>query len=179
MPGRLLSIRMASDLLRLAPRDEAGDLRVVVESPRGSRAKLKWDPALGVFTLSRPLPLGFVYPFDWGFVPGTHAADGDPLDAMILSAAGTHPGVVVPCRPLAVLCVEQNAKEGGRQRNDRLIVVPVADEAAPGDVPPRVRTELETFFGAVAKLARKDVAILGWGSVRDAEALVERSRGRS
>jgi inorganic pyrophosphatase len=168
-----------ADLLQLAPHDDGGMLRVVVESPQGSRAKLKYDPAVGVFTFSRALPLGLVYPYDWGFVPGTRAADGDPVDAMIVSAAGTQPGVVVACRPLAVLYVEQNAKDGGRERNDRLIVVPVADARAPGDVTPRVRDELETFFRAVTALTKKDIRVLGWCDAREAEALVERSRGRT
>ena len=68
-----------SDLARLSARDDAGALRVIVESPAGSRVKLKYEPDLGAFTVSRPLVLGVVYPFDWGFVPGTHGPDGDPL----------------------------------------------------------------------------------------------------
>ena len=43
-------------------------IHVVIESPRGSTPKFKYDPELGVMTLARPLPLGLVYPYDWGFV---------------------------------------------------------------------------------------------------------------
>jgi inorganic pyrophosphatase len=49
----------------------------VIESPAGARVKLKYAPDLGGFILSRPLVLGVTYPFDWGFVPGTRAPDGD------------------------------------------------------------------------------------------------------
>jgi inorganic pyrophosphatase len=164
---------VAADLLKLPPRDDAGVLRVVVESPRGSRAKLKYEPRLGAFAFSRPLPLGLVYPYDWGFVPGTRAADGDPVDAMVYCDAGTQPGVIVACRPIALLCVEQDGRDGGRQRNDRLIVVPAADPRAPDDLAPRVRTELEKFFRAAAK---QEIEILGWSTARDADALIERSR---
>ena len=70
--------------------------RVVVESPRGSNAKLKFDPELEAMSLSRPLTYGLTYPFDWGFVPGTRASDGDPLDAMLMWDSATYPGVVIP-----------------------------------------------------------------------------------
>lgn len=166
---------MSTDLLALPARDGSGHLRVVVESPRGSRVKLKYAPELRSFCLSRPLVLGVSYPFDWGFVPGTQASDGDPVDAMVLFDAGSFPGVVIPCRPLAVLEVEQNAKKGGRERNDRLIVEPVA---ARRSVPftPRVREELEAFFVSVTLFEQKDIKVRGWGSAEDAESLVDRSR---
>jgi inorganic pyrophosphatase len=105
--------------------DDGKAFRVVVESPRGSSVKLKYDRELGVMTLSRPLPTGVVYPHDWGFVPGTSASDGDPVDALIVSDGGTAPGVVVTCRPLGVLEVDQKKRTGGgRERNDRIIAVP-------------------------------------------------------
>ena len=74
---------MAHDLTKLETYDDQGSLRVVVESPRGSSLKLDFDPKLRLFTISRELPLGVAYPFDWGFIPGTRGDDGDPLDAMV------------------------------------------------------------------------------------------------
>ncbi len=159
----------------LPSRDASGAFRVVVESPRGSRVKLKYDPELAAFTLSRPLVLGVAYPFDWGFVPGTRAPDGDPLDAMVLLDAPTFPGVVIPCRALALLCIEQNAKQGGgRQRNDRVIAAPVKAPRLADEVPPRVRQELEAFFVSATLFEQKDVRIVGWSSAAEAEALVDR-----
>src|SRR5678815_1652245 len=82
-------------------------LHVVVEAPRGSLLKMKYEPDLEVSSWGHPLPPGLEYPYDWGFVPSTLADDGDPLDALVLSEVASHPGVVIPCRPFAVLQLEQ------------------------------------------------------------------------
>jgi inorganic pyrophosphatase len=107
-------------LIELPALREDGAVNVVVESPRGSSAKFKYEG--GVFMLWRPLPAGLVYPHDWGFIPSTRMADGDPLDAMVLWEGVSYPGVVIPCRLIGVLRVEQNRKSSpGRERNDRVI----------------------------------------------------------
>ena len=124
------------DLVSLPARTREGVL-VVVETPAGARVKLKLDPELGHISISRPLPLGLHYPFDWGFVPSTKAEDGDPLDAMLYGIGPGLAGAVVPARLLGVLKVEQNRKQGpGRERNDRLFLAPVTPGPAgePADV---------------------------------------------
>jgi inorganic pyrophosphatase len=95
----------------------------VVETPRGSRVKLEFDPKLGAFTLAKPLFAGLTYPYDWGFIPSTQADDGDPLDVLIIHDAATYPGLVLRCTPVGVLEVEQSSK-GKKERNDRVFVVP-------------------------------------------------------
>ncbi len=93
----------------------ADDNRVyaVVETPRGSHAKLEFDPKLGAFTLAKPLLTGLTYPYDWGFIPSTKAEDGDPLDVLIIHDAGTYPGLVLKCRPIGVLEVVQSSRGQG------------------------------------------------------------------
>src|SRR5262245_45986461 len=158
-----------------------GRLHVIVESPAGATAKLKWDPELGLFVLSRPLPLGLYYPHDWGFVPGTRAADGDPLDALVLAEGTSYPGLLLPSRPLGVVRLEQNRKSGqGRERNDRVVAVAAAGARQAGtrrqeDLPARVREEIEQFFLNAVFFEHKDAAILGWGGPDDAWELVRAS----
>jgi inorganic pyrophosphatase len=158
-----------------------GILNVVVESPAGATTKIKWDPELESFALSRPLPLGMAYPHDWGFVPGTRAGDGDPLDALVLSEGTTYPGLVIPCRPIGVVRLEQNRKQGGgRERNDRIIAVPTSALRHPlrsaAELAPRVREELERFFLNVVFFEDKAPVLLGWGDPGEAWQLVRESQ---
>jgi len=99
-----------SDLSALPSFISDGVFRVVVESPRGSTLKLKYDSEHRVMTLSRPLIAGLKYPCDWGFVPSTMAPDSDPLDALVMWDDVSYPGVVLPCRPVGVLYVEQTGR---------------------------------------------------------------------
>src|SRR5262249_62322978 len=124
---------------------EDGSLNVVVECPRGATCKFKHEPSIDRIVLSRQLPSGIGYPHDWGFVPSTRAADGDPVDAMIVWDGVSYPGVLVPCRAIGILNVEQtNLGSGARERNDRLAVLPVTAPrfdaiATVFDLPERVR----------------------------------------
>ena len=153
---------------------------VVVESPRGSAVKLKYDPKLGAMTISRPLGLGLAVPVDWGFVPSTQGADGDPIDALVYWDVSSYPGVVIPCRAVAVIEVDQRGAEGkGRVRNDRLVAVPVEarreKQVTLNDVPVRVREELDQFFLAATALEGKDARILGWAGAKEAVELIRAS----
>jgi inorganic pyrophosphatase len=60
-------------------------LSVIIETPKGSRNKLKFDPVKRMYKLSKVMPEGMVFPYDFGFVPGTKAEDGDPLDVLVLT----------------------------------------------------------------------------------------------
>ena len=156
--------------------------RVVVESPRGSTLKLKYDSEQRVMTLSRPLIAGLRYPYDWGFVPSTTAPDGDPLDALVMWDNVSYPGVVLPCRPIGVLYVEQTSRTSRRrERNDRVIAVPVRAPRCDAirdvaDLDDRTRRELEQFFLAAVTFEQREPTILGWGRPDDALTLIRGSR---
>src|SRR3981081_1431245 len=96
---------------------DSDHIHAVVETPRGSRAKLEFDPKLRVFTLAKALLAGLTYPYDWGLIPSTPAADGDPTHIHVIHDAATYPGLVLRCRPIGVLEVLQTRKNG-KERND-------------------------------------------------------------
>ena len=153
----------------------------VVETPRGSRAKLEFDPKLRVFTLSKPLIVGLIYPYDWGFIPSTKAEDGDPIDVLIIHDAATYPGLVLRCMPVGVLEIMQT-KKGKEERNDRIFVVPdrspfEADLTDVRDLPKRAVKELEQFFEATDALEDKTLKFLGWkGPSKAIEAIRKTSK---
>src|SRR5690242_7371290 len=74
------------DPSQLSPvdRDDEDYVVVIVETPKGSRNKYSFDPTDKIFSLSRVLPAGMAFPYDFGFVPSTRAGDGDPLDVLVL-----------------------------------------------------------------------------------------------
>src|SRR6201999_2939136 len=153
------------NLINLPAFTEDGDVYVVVETPRGSRAKFEYDPKLKAFTLSKSLLVGLTYPHDWGFVPSTTADDSDPLDIMVIHDAATMPGVLA-CRVIGVLQIEQRSKNK-RERNDRLFAVPRRSHSEKGlrdvsDLSKPIREELEKFFIATDELEDKKLEIIGW-----------------
>jgi len=160
---------MKRDLTKLAPHDDEGALRVIVESPRGSSSKLAYDPTSRLFAVSRELPLGVAYPFDWGFIPGTLGADGDPLDVMALHQARTYPGVLLPCRILGMVEVVQREGRGKPQVNNRIIATPhwhrpLAKLMEARDLPLPARHQIEQFFIVAAAMTDKRLALKGWAT---------------
>jgi inorganic pyrophosphatase len=97
-------------------------LRVVIETPRGSRNKFKFDPKLKAVCLSKTLPEGMSFPFDFGFIPGTEGEDGDPLDVLLLMDEPTYPGCVIECRLIGLMEASQE-EDGKQERNDRYVAV--------------------------------------------------------
>nr|WP_323746712.1 inorganic diphosphatase [Catenulispora pinisilvae] len=75
---------------------------VVIEIPAGSRNKYVMDHRLGRIRLERQLFTSTSYPADYGYIPGTLAQDGDPLDAVVLLDSPAFPGIEVSVRPIAI-----------------------------------------------------------------------------
>jgi len=125
-------------------------LPVVVDTPRGSPIKFKYDVEQKRYTIAHVLPPGMVFPFDFGSVPGTLADDGDPLDALILLEAPTFAGCLVEVRLIGVLEAKQTQR-GRTMRNDRLIGVAAESRTYKkirklSDVPGPLLRSVEQFF---------------------------------
>lgn len=169
---------MAPNLITDLPLATAsGAVHVVVETPRGSAVKLKYDPDLGVFVWSRALPFGISFPYDFGFLPRTVAGDGDAIDALLYTEVASHPGVVVAGRIIGALRVVQMRPGQPDKRNDRVLVVPEAEHRRDGlddvaQLPARVRAEIEAFFTGSLVLTGKTIRLDGWASATEATSAV-------
>ena len=113
---------MKHNLAKLPHRldERAATCRVVVETPKGRRGKLDYDPKSGLFWLKSLLPDGMSFPLDFGFVPSTLCDDGDPLDVMVLADEPCFPGMFLDVRVIGVIEAEED-EHGRTERNDRLI----------------------------------------------------------
>jgi inorganic pyrophosphatase len=155
-----------------------GVVEVVIETPSGSHNKLKYDPERHAFRLSKVLPTGMAFPFDFGFVPGTIAEDGDPVDVLLLLDAPVPPGCIVEARLLGVLEVEQREHDGTTVRNDRVIGVAVESTTRSSlrelsDLDPALLAEIEAFFDQYNRLDHKAFRVLHRRGVKAAVALVD------
>ncbi|HEX8920029.1 MAG TPA: inorganic diphosphatase, partial [Pyrinomonadaceae bacterium] len=94
MPGKTFT---PNNLVNLGVYDsESDELNVIIETPKGSRNKFNYDERHQLFKLGGVLPLGAVFPFDFGFIPSTLGGDGDPLDILLLMDEPAFPGCLVP-----------------------------------------------------------------------------------
>jgi inorganic pyrophosphatase len=98
--------------------------KAIIETPKGRRTKFKYEEDSGLFSLSKVLPQGFSFPFDFGFVPSTKAEDGDPADVIVLMEEPAHVGCLLQVRLLGAIKIMQT-KDGKQTPNDRLVAVPV------------------------------------------------------
>ena len=171
-------------LQALGPVDaETGALNVIIETPRGRRNKYSYDHALGVFRLGGVLTAGAVFPFDFGFLPGTLAEDGDPVDVLVLMDEPAFPGCLLAARLLGVIEAEQTERDGATMRNDRLIAVAdrdplYGDMRSLADLGDRTVAQIEHFFVSYNQIAGKRFRPLKRAGVPRARALIREAQRR-
>lgn len=167
-------------LSRLSPFGEEDHVRVVVETPKGSPNKYAFSDAFGAFQFKMVMPEGTSFPYDFGMIPSTKSADGDPLDLLLLLDAPAFPGCVLEARLIGVIEAEQREGQGPWTRNDRLIGVAVKARAyghvrALPDLRPGMLDEVEAFFGHYNQLTGKEFRVLRRGDAAAALALVRQA----
>ena len=113
------------DITRMHPFGrKSTHVNAVIETPKGSHTKYRYDEESGLFLFDKTLPIGQYFPFDFGFLPSTIGGDGDPLDVLVLTDEPTFVGCLIRAKLLGVIEAEQTEK-GKTTRNDRLIAVPL------------------------------------------------------
>lgn len=140
-------------------------ITVMVESPKGFNQKFEYEPDERRFRLSKTLPAGLVFPFDFGMIPGTKGEDGDPLDVIVISEAATFPGCMIDCRIIGAFQAEQTERDGKTMRNDRFIGIPVVSQLFPQvneleQLPDNILNQLEHFFKNYNQQAGKEFRVV-------------------
>ncbi|MGZ6701184.1 MAG: inorganic diphosphatase [Gaiellaceae bacterium] len=141
-----------------------GEVLVFIEIPRGSRNKYEYDFARGDIVLDRRLFTSTVYPADYGFIEGTLAEDGDPLDALVLAGDPTFPGCVIRGRAVGLFrMIDEKGPD------NKLMCVPLRDPLWANvrdadDIPAALRAEIEQFFKVYKELEGERTHTAGFGS---------------
>jgi inorganic pyrophosphatase len=97
------------------------EVKVFIEITKESAVKYELDKDSGLLYVDRFVHTAMGYPFNYGFVPGTHAPDGDPVDIMVVSSSVIMPGALVEVRPIGMLQMEDEAGE-----DNKIIAVPTS-----------------------------------------------------
>jgi inorganic pyrophosphatase len=151
-------------------------VRMIVEIPRNSANKYEYDAKLGLFRMDRALYSPLHYPGDYGFIPGTLAEDGDPMDVLALVQEPSFTGCIFEVRPVGILLMEDND-----ERDQKILAVPTRnpryDQIHTMDqVFPHVRREIEHFFTIYKELEGRVTRMQGWGGPADARKAIFESR---
>lgn len=165
------------DISRISSgRNPPKDIHAVIEIPLGGvPVKYEIDKESGALFVDRFLHTAMFYPGNYGFIPHTLSADGDPCDVIVVSQVPVVPGAVIRCRPVGALVMEDEA--GG---DEKILAVPV-DALHPfyngvqsyRDLPQIMCEQIAHFFQHYKDLEKgKWVTIVKWLDAEGAEQLV-------
>jgi inorganic pyrophosphatase len=159
------------------------EVNVVIEVPIGGEPiKYEMDKASGALMVDRFLYTAMRYPGNYGFIPHTLSADGDPCDVIIANTRAIVPGAVMSCRVVGVLLMEDEA--GG---DEKIIAVPSNKLTRRyekvknySDLPEITLQQIEHFFSHYKDREKeKWVRVLGWGDAETAFRIINESIERA
>lgn len=164
------------DLTRLPVGPEPPHIvHAVIEIPRGDRNKYEYDPKLGMFRLDRVLYSAVHYPAAYGFIPGTLAADGDPVDILVLTSEATFTGCLLEARPIGLLRMQDEKGEDEKILAAATVDPHYRDLRELVDVPAHFLHEVEHFFRIYKDLEGKPVETFGWEGHQTATWIIRKS----
>jgi inorganic pyrophosphatase len=166
---------VSPSLYDIDPGPESPEIvRMIVEIPKNSANKYEYDGNLKVFRLDRALYSPLHYPGDYGFIPGTLAADNDPLDVLTLVEEPSFAGCMIEVRPVGILYMTDREEDDEKvlavpNRNPRYDQIHTMDQ-----IFPHVRREIEHFFTIYKELEGRQTKIVGWqGPIEARKAIME------
>src|SRR5258706_2789251 len=132
-----------------AGRDLPNDFNVVIEIPMNADpVKYEVDKDTGAVFVDRFMSTAMHYPCNYGYIPHTLSDDGDPVDVLVLSPFPLITGVVVRCRPLGMLKMDDEAAG-----DSKVLAVPIDKLSSVyrtmqsiRDLPERTIRQMEHFF---------------------------------
>lgn len=155
-------------------KDVPNDFNVVIEiSANAPGIKYELDKDSGAVFVDRFIATPMHYPCNYGFIPSTLSEDGDPVDVLVVSPYPLPPGVVIRCRAIGMLAMEDEAGEDAK-----LVAVPVSkltgiyDKVqSTDDLPELLIKQITHFFEHYKDLeAGKWVKVKGWKDAAAAKA---------
>jgi inorganic pyrophosphatase len=132
-----------------AGHDVPNDFNVIIEIPmRGDPIKYEVDKDTGAIFVDRFMSTSMHYPCNYGYIPKTLSEDGDPCDVLVLSPMPLITGVVVRCRPIGMLRLDDEM--GG---DAKILAVPIdklssfyRNTHSPRDLPESQLQQISHFF---------------------------------
>jgi len=142
------------------------EFNVIIEIPMNADPiKYEVDKETGAIFVDRFMSTAMHYPTNYGYVPKTISGDGDPVDVLVITPVPLIPGVVVTCRAIGILKMEDEAGQDGK-----VLAVPIdkllsiyTQWQKPEDLNPARLKTIAHFFEHYKDLEEgKWVKVLGW-----------------
>ena len=146
---------------------------VVIEIPKGSKAKYELDKQTGLLKLDRILHTSTHYPANYGFIPRTYADDLDPLDVLVLCSETIYPMTLIKCYPIGVISMIDNGRY-----DEKIIAIPFSDPTYNSytdisQLPKHLFDEMSHFFTVYKALENKETAVDEVKGVAEAVEIIQ------